>query len=179
MLPKLKTSRLTLSEVSPKDSLALKAYQSLPSNWRLQAVDPEEYTDGKRVERYLQYRGSGDQRRLHVFVARSTTNDQLIGEIGISRTYPRTLAIGFSVVPQHWGAGYATEMACSALAFGFSDLKAHRITAAVAIENEACRRVLAKIGMKREGTSRECVRAQGRWWTEHQYAIIESGQRTR
>ena len=177
MLPERTTPRLTLREISLADGPALQAYQSMPDNWRHQAVDPEEYSDGERIQRYLHYRGDGDERRLFVFVARSTSGDQLIGEIGISRTYPETVAIGFSVAPEHWGAGYATELARDALTFGFADLNAHRITAAVAVENVACCRVLEKIGMTREGTSRDCIRARGRWWTEHQYAILQSDKR--
>ena len=173
-LPVLRTCRLTLREIRPEDGPALRAYQSAPANWQLQAVDPVEYSDGERIERYLQYRGEGNARRLYVFVAHNTSTKQLVGEIGISRTYPSTLAIGFSVDPQQWGNGYATEMARCSLTFGFDELKAHRITAAVAIENIASCCVLEKIGMTREGTSRECIFAQGRWWNEHQYAIIRS-----
>lgn len=178
VLPELRTPRLILREIRPEDGPELQAYQSMPANWRLQAVSPEEYSDGKRIERYMQYRGEGEERRLHVFVARSISTDQLIGEIGVSRTYPETVAIGFSVVPQQWGHGFGTEMANRALTFCFDNLRAHRVTAAVAIENTACCRVLERIGMTLEGTSCECIKAQGRWWSEHQYAIIASDNRT-
>ena len=178
MLTDLETPRLTLRELCLEDGPALQAYQSLPSNWQHQAVEPQEYSDGARVQRYLQYRGEGDGRRLFVFVARTTATGELVGEIGVSRTYPATLAVGFSVFPDKWGEGYATEMVRHALLFGFGHLKVHRITAAVAVENVACCRVLEKAGMILEGTSRECVEAQGRWWTEHQYAILAGDART-
>jgi len=178
VLPELTTKRLTLSEAGLEDGPALMAYQRLPAHWRLQAVEPEEYTDGNRLARYIQYRGDGDARRLYVFVARNTATDQLIGEAGISQTYPKIFEIGFSVAPQHWGKNYGTEIARHLLEFGFCNLAAHRITASVAIENAVSCRVLEKIGMKREGTSRECRMAQGRWWDEHQYAILETDHRT-
>ena len=60
------------------------------------------------------------------------------------------------------------------LAFGFGDLRLNRIEADVALENHPCIRVLEKIGMQREGVSRECIFAQGRWWTEARYAMLAS-----
>ena len=40
----------------------------------------------------------------------------------------------------------------------------------------ASRRVAEKIGMKYEGTARDCIFAQGRWWTEAKYAILARDQ---
>ncbi len=176
-LPTFTTSRLILRELEVEDGPALQAYQGLPAHWCRQAAEPIEYADGKRIQRYFEYRGEGDRRRLYAFVAQNSLNGQLIGEIGIARTFPETFAIGFSVDPQFWGNGFATEMAHCALMFCFRDLDAHRITASVAVENVASCCVLEKIGMAREGTSRECIKAQGRWWDEHQYAIIASDKR--
>jgi RimJ/RimL family protein N-acetyltransferase len=59
------------------------------------------------------------------------------------------------------------------LAYGFDELKLHRIEADVALENDTCIRLLERIGMVREGVLRDCIRAQGRWWTEAKYAMLE------
>src|SRR5262249_58642808 len=74
------------------------------------------------------------------------------------------------------GRGLATEIALRLLAFGFNDLKLHRIEADVAVENAACIRVLEKIGMFREGVAHDCIFAQGRWWTEARYAMLARQQ---
>ncbi len=68
-------------------------------------------------------------------------------------------------------------MAERLLAFGFDQIGLHRIGADVAIENQACRRVLEKIGMSYEGTARDSIWAQGRWWTEAKYAILRAEYR--
>ena len=57
-----------------------------------------------------------------------------------------------------WGKGYATEAARSVLAFGFQHLGLNRICAYHLVRNLASGRVLAKIGMKREGLLRQGVR---------------------
>jgi len=174
MLPILTSRCLTLREIQIDDSNALQAFQNRPDHYRLQAMEPKEYADGQRIHRYLEYRGEGPARRLFVFVALETRTGTLLGEIGLSRSYPGVASLGFSVASEHWGKGYASEMGTKVIAFGFEELGLHRITAAVAIENAASCRVLRKIGMTHEGTARECIKAQGRWWSEEQYAILTS-----
>ncbi len=46
-----------------------------------------------------------------------------------------------------------------------------------AIENLPCQRVMEMIGMQKEGTARDCIWAQGRWWTEVQYGMLEGDKR--
>ena len=69
-------------------------------------------------------------------------------------------------MPSHGGRGYGAELARRMLAFGFGDAPPQPHHADVALENMPCIRVLEKIGMHREGVVRECIFAQGRWWTE-------------
>ena len=65
-------------------------------------------------------------------------------------------------------------MAGRLLAYGFGDIGVHRIAADVAVSNTPCIKVLEKLGMTREGVARDCIFAQGKWWTEAKYAILES-----
>jgi [ribosomal protein S5]-alanine N-acetyltransferase len=176
MLPELHTERLFLREVRLEDGPALQDYQGHPEHWRLQAIEPDEFADGTlRVRRYFQHCGSDAERRLFVYVARKKLDGELIGQVSLSRFFhPAVASIGFSVAVQHWGRGYASEMASRLITFGFNELRLHRISADVAVENEPCRRVLKKSGMTYEGIARDCIWAQGRWWSEVKYAILES-----
>jgi ribosomal-protein-alanine N-acetyltransferase len=137
-------------------------------------VEPNEYADGTaRIRRYLEHRGSNHEQRLFSYVALEKSGGALIGQVGLSRFFhPALASLGFGVRAEYWGRGYATEMAARMIAFGFDDLALHRISADAAIENEASIRVLKKIGMTYEGTARDCIWAQGRWWTESKYAIL-------
>ena len=176
MLPELHTDRLVLREISLDDEAELQAYRTRPEHIRYQAVEPDKVGDGaSRMRQYLQHCGSGANRRLYVYIARERSRNTLIGEIGLSRfAHPALGVLGFSVAAEHWGKGYATEMAAGLIAFGFGALDLHRISADVAIENTACRRVLEKIGMIYEGTARDCIWARGWFWTEAKYAILLS-----
>ena len=57
--------------------------------------------------------------------------------------------------------------------FGFDNIGLHRISAEVAVQNKPCIRVLEKLGMTHEGIARDCIWAQGKWWSEVQYSILE------
>jgi ribosomal-protein-alanine N-acetyltransferase len=175
MLPELQTKRLVLREARLEDGPALQAFQSRPEQWQRMAMEPEEFADGTlRVQRYFEHRGPESGRRLFVYVAHETSLGVLVGQVSLSRSHPVLASLGFSVASEYWRKGYATEMAIRLIEFGFDQLGLHRISADVAIENKACRRVLDKVGMTYEGTSRDCIWAQGRWWTESKYAILVS-----
>ena len=178
MLPELMTSRLILRETQLRDAPFLEAYQNSPEHWRLQAVEPINYADGKtRVEGYMRFRGEGADRRLYDFVGRTKDTNTLIGQVSIERMSPAKASIGFSVARDHRNQGFAAEMAERILSFGFDVLGLHRISADIAIENTASRHVVEKIGMTFEGVARDCIWAQGRWWSESKYAILKSDSR--
>jgi ribosomal-protein-alanine N-acetyltransferase len=174
MLPELHTERLLMREVREDDAHALQAIQNRPEQLRHQAVEPEELADGaRRLQRYFQHRGADDNQRLFGYVAHRKSDGTLIGQVSLSCFFhPEIASIGFGVATEYWGHGYAAEMAANLIGFGFDRIGLHRIAADVAIENAACRRVLEKIGMSYEGTSRDCIWAQGRWWTEAKYAVL-------
>jgi ribosomal-protein-alanine N-acetyltransferase len=174
MLPQLETPRMLLREVALDDGPALQAFQSRPDYATRQAMEPEEFADGTlRVSRYLQYRGEGEQRRLFAYVAMLRGDHRVIGQVSLSRPAPGIGSFGVGIDEAHAGHGLATEMALRMLAYGFEELKLHRIEADVALENDACIRLLERIGMVREDVLRDCIRAQGRWWTEAKYAMLE------
>jgi len=175
MLPELETRRFLLREVSLEDGPALQAFQNRREQWLYQAVEPLEFSDGTlRVRRYLEHRGPDAERRLFVCVALQKSSGAIIGQASLSRSHPAIASLGFGVAGEHFGKGYATEISGRLIAFGFEDVGLHRICADVAVENKQCIRVLEKIGMTREGVARDCIWAQGKWWTEAQYSILEN-----
>lgn len=175
MIPELNTTHLKLREVALADGPALQNFQNSPEQWEQQAIEPEELADCQlRVERYFQHRGEGDQRRLFVFVAELNSTGEIIGNGSLSRSHPVIANMGFGMSKEHCKKGYATEIANALLKFGFQDLKLHRVEADVAVQNVACARVLKKVGMQHEGTIREGIWAQGKWWTEDKYSVLSS-----
>ena len=56
----------------------------------------------------------------------------------------------YGLDPNHWGKGYATEMAAAMLRYGFEDIQYDFILVGADPPNEASFRVIEKLGMKPE-----------------------------
>jgi ribosomal-protein-alanine N-acetyltransferase len=60
------------------------------------------------------------------------------------------IEVGYGFAKEHWGRGYASEMAAAWLRHGFEVLGLERIVAIAIPENEGSWRVMEKLGMKYE-----------------------------
>jgi len=171
----IETGRLVLREPTANDAEALFAVVGAEFAWREQAIEPYSFEDVKeRIRQYFLRRGTEQQRFLYYFVAAPKADPgQIIGSASLQLTAPRIASFGITVAETHPRRGLGGEIARRMLEFGFGEAGLHRIHAAVAVENEASSRLLEKIGMRLEGISRECIFAQGKWWSESQYALIE------
>ena len=75
-----------------------------------------------------------------------------IGMIGLGHVpwdahFTPAIEIGWRLLHEHWGKGYATEGARAALEFGFQTLKCDEIFAFTAVPNVRSRHVMEKLGM--------------------------------
>jgi len=91
----------------------------------------------------------------------------------INQANIREWEIGWTLHPQVWGNGYASEAARALLDYAFTQLNAHRVVAFCHAENAASCRVMEKIGMKFEGHLRETIHLNGAWADELVYGILE------
>ncbi|PYE52724.1 GNAT family N-acetyltransferase [Deinococcus yavapaiensis] len=88
-----------------------------------------------------------------------TRRERLVGCVELAfNDFHGWAEIGFWLGAPHRGRGYATEAAERVLAYAFEKRGRRRVQAAVFVENEASARVLARLGLRREGT----LRAYGR-----------------
>jgi len=67
----------------------------------------------------------------------------------------RTATLGFYVLPEEQGNGYATEAMSLLIDYGFRELNAHKVEAKVQCGAGAGERVLEKLGFEQEGTRRD------------------------
>ena len=56
--------------------------------------------------------------------------------------------VGYRMLPEFWGKGYATESAIASVKYGFEEMNLEKINAAAHCDNLASRRVLQKAGLK-------------------------------
>jgi [ribosomal protein S5]-alanine N-acetyltransferase len=73
-----------------------------------------------------------------------------VGQIGLQQADVEGRAvveIGWTLLPAHWGQGYATEAARAALAYGFETVDLDEVVSFTLPHNLASRRVMEKLGM--------------------------------
>ncbi|MBL4662979.1 MAG: GNAT family N-acetyltransferase, partial [Flavobacteriaceae bacterium] len=85
--------------------------------------------------------------------------------------------IHYSLHPNHWGQGFATETVNAVISYGFSELRLHRIEAGVATQNYKSVALLERVGMLREGLCRKILPLQSGWMDNYMYAILEEDSR--
>jgi [ribosomal protein S5]-alanine N-acetyltransferase len=99
---------------------------------------------------------------------------QLVGDAGLFvRSIPsRQGEIGSGVISGRSGQGLGIEIGYALLRLAFDTLGLHRVFAQCRIENNASRRIMAKLRMREEGVLRENVFARGEWWSSAQSSIL-------
>lgn len=79
------------------------------------------------------------------------------------------IAIG---APEARGMGYGSEALRLLIEWGFLELNLNRIALMVLELNPDARRLYDRLGFKLEGTARQAVFREGRFWDEHSMAIL-------
>ena len=81
--------------------------------------------------------------------------------------------LGFMLLADHQGHGYATEGAEAILRLAFEELGFHRVVASLEARNDASSAVLERLGMRREAHLVENEWIKGEWQSELIYAILD------
>jgi len=84
----------------------------------------------------------------------------------------RRAEIGYWLRRTHWGKGYGTEAVRLACAYGFREMRLHRIEARVVAGNERSVRVLERSGFRLEGRARKAIPQSGRWVDELHFGLL-------
>lgn len=100
----------------------------------------------------------------------------VIGGINLRFSFDHLLAeLGYSVARAHWNRGYGTEAARAVIDAAFTthpDL--NRVRAMADLMNEASRRVLVKLGMRKEGVLRQNRIERGHVIDEAWFGILRN-----
>jgi RimJ/RimL family protein N-acetyltransferase len=170
----LRTDRLILRDLVESDWPAVHAYQSEPQYLRYYHWSQRTPEDVRLfVQRLIDFQQEQPRTKFQLAITLPGA-DRLIGNCGIrmQATSMHQADIGYELAPEYWGCGYATEAARAMVAFGFEELRVHRVWASCLAENGASAHVLEKLGMQREGHLRENEWFKGRWWDTLLYGIL-------
>jgi ribosomal-protein-alanine N-acetyltransferase len=100
----------------------------------------------------------------------------LLGTVGVHDwdRFHGVIGIGFDVARPHWGQGIATEAAEAVIHFAFENLSVNRVEADIMAGNDACIRVLERLGFEREGVQKERLYKDGAYHDVLLYALRRS-----
>ena len=167
----LVTERLILREFRPDDLERLFWLYRLPETSRYERWEPLKQEDEARkiLDTWIKQQSEAPRHNYSLAVELKG-NNTFIGLCGLERGFsvetPNSAEIGFVAYryfPNYWNKGYATEALRAVLQLGFTSLGLHRIHSGCAEDNAASARVLAKAGMRHEGTTRSSMKFDNEW----------------
>lgn len=111
--------------------------------------------------------------RSEYYLAVTASDDELVGFARLALAGVKSAKLGYAIRADRWGKGYATDAARRMIAFGFEELRLHRISAAIGPDNAASIAVARKLGMQHEGRIRDHVFTNDAWRDSLLYAVLE------
>jgi ribosomal-protein-alanine N-acetyltransferase len=115
-------------------------------------------------------------RKAFEFAVYSCEDDSFVGFADIEVHNKNAVGgcgeIGYFLLPEFWGKGYATEIAKMLLDICFKNINLHRVSARCNSNNLQSERVMKKIGMIKEGEFRKVRFKNNQWENEYQYSIL-------
>lgn len=111
------------------------------------------FTEGEALARMESNRASLAETGLGRMAVERKADRRLIGHCGLARTagppMPSGLEIGWALVPDAWGEGYASEAARAVIGEGFARHGVSEIFAFTGTRNLRSQAVMGRLGMRR------------------------------
>ncbi len=171
----IRTERLLLRPLEMPDAEAVFAYRSLPEVSRYQFWHPRALDEVRAFIESLQAvepdtPGTWFQIAL---VLRET--DELVGDSGLHflEEGSGTAEVGITVAPAHQGRGLGAEALRAVFGYLFDTLGKHRVVGSVDPRNMPSRRLLERVGLRREGHFVESLRFKDLWVDDMIYAMLD------
>lgn len=148
----LETERLLLRNWSDRDAVM---FHRLNSEERVMEFFPFRRNFSEAEELRKKLAAAIEQQGYGFAAVERRTGGDSLGFCGIVQCRleplfaPDEIEIGWRLLPEYWGKGYATEAAREWLRFGFEDLKLPRIVSFAVDGNRRSTAVMERIGMLR------------------------------
>ncbi len=176
----LESERLIIRRFEPADAAALAAYRSEAEVARYQAWDcPYSLDEAEAFIASLSGATPGTPGSWFQFAVGIRASHALIGDVALRTTGgdPREAELGFTFATLHQGQGYAAEGVECVLGYAFDRLAMRRVFSVTDTRNTSAKRLLARLGFRREGELPERVPFKGEWASEVLYARLASDPR--
>lgn len=179
--PVLRTKRLVLREVTPKD---VSWYFRHFNTWEI--ADGEEFPGPKdmeaaRKELKLYFI---DTFREGVGIRWGITfrgSDELIGSAGFYKWRKESARVeaGYDLDPRYWHKGIMTEAMTAMIDYAFDVMKVHRIEVLIAPRNKESQGLVRRLGFRKEGVLRDHDFYNGKFSDDLIFSLLEQDWRKR
>jgi len=173
----LESPRLWIRRFRADDAAAFARYRSDPEVARLQGWDaPYSVEEAQHFVAGLSGASPGMPGHWFQFAVVLRSDGALIGDCAprATRTDARQAELGFSFATPYQRHGYASEAVRCVLRYVFTTLDMHRLFSITDTRNERARRLLERVGFRREGHFVEGAWFKGEWASEFLYAQLAS-----
>lgn len=171
----LMSERIQLRLATVSDITAIHELLSLPETDQYNTLGiPETMEATQRMISPQIEENQQEHPSTYTFVIEESYTGTFIGLFGfkLGATKYNSTEIWYKLNVKYWGQGFATEAVTRVLDYGFNSLHLHRISAGCAIANVGSYKVLEKVGMVREGHSRQLIPLKTGWSDCYEYAIL-------
>lgn len=118
--------------------------------------------------------GATGPTRVRLLVCRRA-DGAIVGVVNVSeivRAALQSAYLGYYAFQAHAGQGYMTEGLALVLRHAFRRLGLHRLEANIQPRNLASRKLVRRLGFRKEGFSPRYVKVGGRWRDHERWAIV-------
>ncbi len=174
----ISTERLILREYAEDDYLLFKSVYTDPEIMKYAYVDVYQSEEAIRnyFDKIIQDSKQIDNRDACEFAVFEKQSGKYIGsadvDVQMKNEYGGYGEIGYFLLKDYWGKGYATEIAARLINFCFETLNFHKVCASCHAFNKQSEKVMVKAGMLKEGVFRKKRFKNGQWHDELYYSIL-------
>ncbi|MDQ7797520.1 MAG: GNAT family N-acetyltransferase [Candidatus Edwardsbacteria bacterium] len=175
MMPTLTTERLILLPFTLDDASELQKLAGARAIADTTINIPHPYPEGAAEKWISTHRDEYQKNGSVAWAVVLKDSPQLIGciSLGVDSKNERA-ELGYWISQTFWGRGYCTEAAKAVLGYGFRQTKLNRIFAFYLSRNPASGKVMAKIGMKKEGEMRQHIKKWDQFEDIIHYGILDA-----
>jgi RimJ/RimL family protein N-acetyltransferase len=177
----IKTERLVLRLFTEADVDDVHSYQSREDVCRYLLFEPRTRDEvAERLARHataITLAADGDYWQIAMELPGvEAAASRVIGDIylTIKSVVNQTFEIGWSMHPDFYGHGYATEAASAILALAFEAMEGHRVVADLDPRNDASIALCKRLGMREEAHFVKDLWFRGAWADTGVYAILDT-----
>ncbi len=172
-VPQLETDRLWLRPIRRDDAEDIFEYTSRPEVSRFTSWETHASLDDTLA--YIEQAGESRPEGQYTWSLVDKESGKVVGNLNVTADRAhRRASLGYQLSPDYQGRGLMTEAAGAAVDFAFDRLGANRVEAVCSVKNGPSRKVMERLGMRREGTLRDYMTVKGKPLTVHMYSIVRA-----